>query len=240
MAVLMVMTNVDHLGRDPEIQCGWYLPGMVYPYHALKKAGIEMVWTSPLGGNAPVDIESVGIWDHPICENTVEDESVMALFKKTVAIRDIDASKFKGIYFVGGHGSMFDCANNEKMNQITAQIYENGGFVAGDSHGLAGLLGVKLSNGKKLVDGVKLTAFPNKEVERLNFRAEGCPPAYFAYAFPFSLEDKLIEEGAIFSSGPPVREHMVTDGRIITGQNPKSVEMGMGPALVEAYKACSK
>jgi putative intracellular protease/amidase len=64
----------------------------------------------------------------------------MELFNQTSAITDVDVTKYKVIFFAGGHGPMFDFPDCDAMNNAAAKIFENGGIVAAVCHGVVGTL----------------------------------------------------------------------------------------------------
>lgn len=49
---------------------------------------------------------------------------------------------------------------------------------------------------------------------------------------PFLLEDALLENGGRYSKGPDWAPYVVTDGHLVTGQNPASSE----PAAKEVLR----
>lgn len=127
--------------------------------------------------------------------------------------------------FAGGHGTMWDFADNTELAKITADIYENGGVVGAVCHGPAGLVNVKLSNGKYLVDGKKINAFTNEEETAVKLEK----------VVPFLLESKLIERGAKFEKSGLWQPHVTVDQRVVTGQNPQSAK-GVGEAILTELK----
>jgi len=222
---LFVVTNISTLGDGRA--AGWYLPTISYPYTDLKKEGVNITFCSPYGGDAIVDDESVGLWDHPECAAFMRNSVVLDEIKKTVPIKDVDASKYKIIVFGGGFGASYDIATHDTVKKVTAQIYENGGIVSCVANGGAGLLNVKLSDGRYLVQDKHVTSITDEELSRLPEHS----------SVPFKIQSKLIEQGAIFEEGTPVKENVtVSDcGRIVTGQNPNS-SINTALALVKAYK----
>ncbi len=123
---------------------------------------------------------------------------------------------------------MFDLADNTQAQRITREIYENGGLISADCHGPVALINVKLSNGKRLITGRKLTAKANSEEGR-----------WARNNYPFLLEDKIDALGGIYSSAAKGEEHVVVDGQLITGQNPISA-IPMTHALIAQLKLKNK
>ena len=138
---------------------------------------------------------------------------------------EVNPAEYKAIFYAGGHGAMWDFPNNEALAQIAATIYEGGGIIAAVCHGPAGLLPIKLQDGSFLVRGKKLTSFTNPEEE-----ANGT-----SKIVPFLLETALENEGALFQEGALWADHVVVDGRLITGQNPMSA-LSLGKTLLDALR----
>ncbi|MDE2049326.1 MAG: type 1 glutamine amidotransferase domain-containing protein, partial [Betaproteobacteria bacterium] len=130
------------------------------------------------------------------------------------------ADQFDAVFYAGGHGAMWDLPDNAALAAITARIYERGGAVAAVCHGPAGLLNVKLADGRYLVAGKQLSAFTDDEE-----RAVG-----LADVVPFLLASQLQARGATHLAAPNWKPQVVVDGRLVTGQNPASAT-GVGEAL---------
>lgn len=231
MSALLVLTNVHAIERKAERKLehalkpgevdknkewitGFYSPTFVYIYRALKKEGLKISTCSPNGGKVIPDPWSLELWDHPICNNTLESEDVVKLLENTKKASEVKAEDYNLIYFCGGHGAYFDLTHNEVLNKLVADIYEKGGVVAGNMDGVVGLLNVKLSNGEYLVKGKRITGLPTIEQNRLDCKDD----------LPFQLEEELTKQGALFKPGIPVKDSVQSHDRIVTGQNPNSSE----------------
>ena len=150
----------------------------------------------------------------------------MDRLKDTLNVSDADPGRYDVIYMTGGHGVMFDFPESEALARVTARFYESGKIVAAVCHGPCGLLGAKLSDGKYLIDGKNMTGFSWKEEVAVK-RDD---------AVPFSLEDELRKRGAKYGTATlPFASHVVEDGLLISGQNPKSAR-AVGEAVVKASK----
>jgi putative intracellular protease/amidase len=208
--ILFVVTSHNKLGNTGQ-STGYYLSEASHPWEILKNAGYEIDFTSPLGGNAPVDGLNLedpvnkAFWNNPVYRKKVE---------TTMKPSAINPDDYIAIYYAGGHGSMWDFADNTTLAGIAARIYENGGIVSAVCHGPAGLINIRLSNGHYLVDGKKVNAFTNEEEQAVKLDK----------IVPFSLESKLIERGARFVKSGLWQQHVVVDERLVTGQNPQSAK----------------
>lgn len=138
---------------------------------------------------------------------------------------EVNPDEYVGILYAGGHGTMWDFADNEELAVIAQKIYEKNGIVSAVCHGPAGLVNIKLSNGKYLVDGKKINAFTNEEEAAVKLDE----------VVPFRLESKLIERGAKFEKSGLWQTHVTVDERVVTGQNPQSAH-AVGEAVLEELK----
>merc|ERR1719235_2745094 len=165
-SVLMVLTSHDKLGKTKE-QTGWYLPEAAHPFEVFKNAGVKMTWASPSGDTAPVDEGSVKAYaKDPASTKFLKTK----WFKNTQKLSDVDPEDFDAVFVVGGYGVMWDLVGNEHLEKLAADIYEDGGIVSGVCHGPAALVGIKLNDGKSLVEGKKVACFSNAEEDALKRR----------------------------------------------------------------------
>ena len=191
--VLIVISSDEH---------GYWLPEVLEPYHLLQQAGFIIDIASPLGGAG----KSRGEFSLSSAQKEwLVQSSLVKKLLNSLTINQVQASDYQAIYFAGGSGPMFDFIDNESIHKLTAKIYESGGIVSADCHGIAGLLKVKLSNGTRLISGKKLTAKANHEEGR-----------WARNNYPFLLEDKIAELGGRYSSKAKGKPHVVVDGRLIT------------------------
>ena len=217
--ILFVVTSHDKKGSTGE-STGYYLSEVSHPWEVLRQAGYEIDFVSPQGGKAPVDgfnlADSVNkaFWSDKVYHAKVEN---------TLKPAGVKAGDYAAIYYAGGHGAMWDLADNQALAALAAVIYEQGGVVAAVCHGPAGLVNVRLSNGKYLVDGKKINAFTNEEEVAVGLEK----------VVPFALETRLIERGARFEKSGLWQAHVASDNRVITGQNPQSAK-AVGEAMVAA------
>ncbi|KAM5357702.1 hypothetical protein ACJZ2D_016003 [Fusarium nematophilum] len=183
--LLVVLTSQDVLPTRDNMKTGWYLPELVHPYNMLIPH-VDVVMASPKGGEAPIDPYSV--------EETKDDDACKAflrdneqLWKNTTKLESFlgRSSEFAGIFFVGGHGPMFDLAVDSTSHELIREFYEAGKIVSAVCHGPAALVNVKLSNGTYMVQGHALTGFSNAEEDAYQFTD----------AMPFLLEDELKKHG---------------------------------------------
>jgi len=220
--ILIVLTSCDKMASTGAAT-GWYLPELAHPYKVLKDAGFTNIDViSPKGGSAPLDPGSAEAFkEDPVCQWFQSDATAQAMVSTTKTPSQVSAKDYSAVLYPGGHGPMFDLANNTDIAAITAQIYEAGGMVAAVCHGPAGLVPVKLSSGESIVKGKQVTAFTNSEEAAVQLTD----------AMPFPLETKLGELGGNFQKAADWQVKVVADGRLITGQNPAS-STALGEQLV--------
>ncbi|MDM5317733.1 type 1 glutamine amidotransferase domain-containing protein [Fictibacillus sp. b24] len=203
--ILMVVTTADNMNN--EHSTGLWLSEFGEAYVEFANAGYTIMVASPKGGKAPVDDRSLeGEVPQEILDTAKHLENTVKLDE----IKDIDG--FDAIFLPGGHGTMFDLPENTKLQEVIRDLYEQNKVVAAVCHGPAGLVGVKLSDGKPLVAGKTVTAFTD---------AEEVATTLDQY-MPFLLETRMRELGAEFVAAENWANHVQVDGNLITGQNPQS------------------
>jgi len=220
--IVMVFTNHDKMG-DTGKPTGWYLPEAAHPYEVFKEAGFEIVFASPKGGVAPLDPGSVDASkDDKIAMAFNDNKELMGLTQTTIPLKDIQASEFQAVFFVGGFGVMWDFPDDENVQRVAKDMYQKDGVVSAVCHGPVALLNVKLDDGSLLVKDKDVTAFTNAEEDAVQCRT----------VVPYTCEDKFNEIGAKFSDGGVFQPNVKQTGRLITGQNPPSA----GPCATAVVK----
>lgn len=218
--VLFVVTSHGELG-DTGKPTGYFLSEVTHPWSEVSRE-FEIDVVSPKGGKSPVTGFDL---DDPINRKYWEDEAWQKKMDHTLTPAQVNPDDYAAIYYAGGHGAMWDLPDNKEIAAIAEKIYANGGVVAAVCHGPAGLVNLKREDGKYLVDGKKFDSFTDEE-EKLNGSQD---------IVPFMLQSKLQERGGIFDGAKPWCDHVVVDGRLVTGQNPQSA-LDLGKKLVETIK----
>ncbi len=217
--VLLVMSSVDEMGISGK-QTGTWFTELAAPYYILTEAGYEVVFASPSGGEAPIDLLSMKepfTTEHT--ERFFHDPVAMFAARHTRKLREIDYSTFDALFIPGGYGLIWDLASDSQVIKMIRDFYETDRPVAMVCHAPAILRDVKKSNGQYLVDGVNLTGFKNDEDTEIEL----------LHHLLFSLEDELKNRGANFISKANWEPNVVEDGALLTGQSPASA-----PPLAEA------
>lgn len=212
MKILLVLTSHDQLG-DTGKKTGFWLEELAAPYYALKDAGAEIVLASPKGGQPPLDPKS----DDPDAQTDdtrrfKADAEAQAALASTVVLSSVKAEDFDAVFYPGGHGPLWDLANDADsiaLIEAFAKADKPTGFVC---HAPGVLKSVNGPDGKPLVNGRKVTGFTNSEEEAVGLTD----------VVPFLVENVLTANGGEYSKGPDWGSYVLTDGKLVTGQNPGS------------------
>ena len=212
MNILMVLTSHDRLG-DTGKKTGFWLEELAAPYYALKDAGATLVLASPAGGQPPLDPKS----DEPDAqtEDTARfkaDPEALKVLASTVKLVEVKADDFDAVFYPGGHGPLWDLAEDAHSISLIEALAAAGKPVATVCHSPGVLRHVKGPSGDLLVKGKAVTGFSNTEEEAVGLTD----------VVPFLVEDVLQANGGVYSKGPDWAPYVLTDDLLITGQNPAS------------------
>ncbi len=222
MKILMVLTSHDKLGNTGR-KTGYWFEELAAPYYTFKDAGAEVVLASPKGGQPPLDPASTASEFLTDFTSRFEaDASATAQLAASVRLDTVSQADFDTVYYSGGHGPMWDLAEDANSIRLIESFLAAGKPVALVCHAPAALRHVKTPEGKPLVAGKKVTGFANTEEASVKLTE----------VVPFLLEDMLTEKGGKYSKVADMQPHVVSDGLLITGQNPAS----SGPAAALLLK----
>lgn len=214
MKILMVLTSHDKLGNTGE-KTGFWLEELAAPYYVMKDAGAEVILASPKGGQPPLDPKSSQPeFQTDATRRFEQDAEANNQLANTVKLADIQTSDFDAVFYPGGHGPLWDLVDNKHSIAIIESFVLANKPVAVVCHAPAVLLNVKTIGDDPWVKGKTVTAFSNSEEDAVGLSA----------VVPFLLEDALKQRGALFKKGDDWASFVVTDGILITGQNPASSE----------------
>jgi putative intracellular protease/amidase len=210
----MVLTSHDRLG-DTGQPTGFWLEEFAAPYYVLKDAGAEITIASPKGGAPPVDPKS----DDPKAQTPAmqrfrEDPGAQRALANTVKLSTVSADDYDAVFYPGGHGPLWDLADDPNSIALIERLYAEGKPVAAVCHGPAVLRQAKAPDGTPLVKGKRVTGFTNSEEAAVGLTD----------VVPFLVEDALKANGGKYSKGADWADYAVVDGNLITGQNPASSE----------------
>ncbi len=214
MKVLIVLTSHDQLGRTGQ-KTGFWLEEFATPYYVFKDARAEITLASPKGGQPPLDPKSDDPESQtPAIQRFRGDAEAQAALANTVKLAEVLPDSFDAVFYPGGHGPLWDLVTDQKSIALIEALYAAGKVVAAVCHAPAVLLNAKASDGSPLVQGKSVTGFSNEEEAAVQL----------AEVVPFLLEDALKTKGGNYSRVDNWQPYAVTDGILITGQNPASSE----------------
>ncbi len=214
MKILIVLTSHSALG-DTGKKTGFWIEEFAAPYYVLADAGAIITIASPLGGQPPVDPKSEAPdAQTPATKRFYADLDAIDKVANTIKLSDVKQDDYDAVFYPGGHGPMWDLANDKTSIKLIEDFYNTQKPVAFVCHAPAALIKVKAENGQPLVKGKKVTGFSDTEEEAVGLTK----------VMPFLLEDELKKLGAHYSKGADFGSFAEQDGLLITGQNPASSE----------------
>lgn len=212
--ILMVLTSHDKMG-DTGHKTGFWLEEFAAPYYVFRDAGAEIVIASPAGGLPPLDPNSeVPEAQTPATERYNKDEAAQKALANSIKLETVNGSDFDGIFYPGGHGPLWDLANDSSSINLIKNADAKKQPLALVCHAPGALRNVTAADGTPYVKGRKLTGFSNSEEDAVKLTE----------VVPFLIESDFKEKGAHYSKGPDWQSYVVKDGSLITGQNPASSE----------------
>ena len=211
MKVLMVLTSHDQLGNTGR-KTGFWLEEFAAPYFVFRDAGVELTLASPKGGQPPIDPKSdLPENQTPAMARFKQDARAQKELSQTVKLSDVNAEDYDTVFYPGGHGPMWDLAEDPNSIALLESFYNSGKPIALVCHA-PGVLRHVTYKGEPLVKGKRVTGFTNGEEEEVKLTK----------IVPFLVEDELLRLGAIFEKLKNWEPFSVIDGRLVTGQNPAS------------------
>jgi putative intracellular protease/amidase len=214
MKILIVLTSHSDLGNTGE-KTGFWVEEFAAPYYVLADAGAELTIASPKGGQPPVDPKSESPdAQTPATKRFYSDNEAIDKVAHTLKLSEVNQADYDAVFYPGGHGPLWDLANDAKSILLIEEFYKNNKPVAFVCHAPAALVKVKAPNGEPLVKGKEVTGFSDTEEEAVKLTK----------VVPFLLEDELKKLGAKYSKGDNWSAYVKKDGLLITGQNPASSE----------------
>lgn len=212
MRILMVLTSHDQLG-DTGKKTGFWLEEFATPYYIFRDANAEVTLASPDGGQPPLDPKS----DEPDFQTEAtkrfkSDNDAQSALANTIRLSEVSPENYDAVFYPGGHGPLWDLAEDRNSIHLIETMIESGKHVAAVCHAPAVLRHVKAPDGSPLVRGRSVTGFSNTEEEAVQLDN----------VVPFLLENELKAKGANYSKAEDWEPYAVTDGTLITGQNPAS------------------
>ena len=212
MSVLMILTSHDQLGNTGK-KTGFWLEEFAAPYYAFRDAGVAITLASPKGGQPPLDPKS----DEPAnqthdTDRFRKDTDAQAALGSTLKLSTLQAADYDAVFYVGGHGPLWDLAEDAYSIALIETMYAADKPVAAVCHGPGVLRHPRRADGQPLVAGKKVTGFTNSEEAAVQLTD----------VVPFLVEDELKRLGGQYSQLADWQPYAVVDGNLVTGQNPAS------------------
>lgn len=214
MKILMVLTSHDELG-DTGKKTGFWLEEFAAPYYVFKDAGADITLASPKGGQPPLDPTSDT--DDNQTEATKrfkQDDQTQKVLANTLELSNVSDEGFDAIFYPGGHGPLWDLAEDSHSIDLIEKFNQSDRPIGAVCHAPAVFKHTKGKDGKPLVSGKSVTGFTNTEEEAVGLTD----------IVPFLVEDNLKSNGGKYVKGEDWASFTVTDGKLVTGQNPASSE----------------
>ncbi|HEX8023579.1 type 1 glutamine amidotransferase domain-containing protein [Mucilaginibacter sp.] len=218
--ILFVVSSANVIGPHNRAT-GNLLTEVANPYQTFRKQGYDIDVYSVNGGEAPIDMVEL---DDELNIAFLNGEGSAAM-KNTKKIDQVSVADYDAVFVPGGLAPVVDMPENTTVQNILSGMYEKGGIVSAVCHGPVALINVKLNDGSYLIAGKNVTGFSIAEEE--NYAKEDVP---------FELEDALKQRGAKYSAAAPWQAYIVTDGRLVTGQNPASAK-GVAESVIKILEA---
>lgn len=207
-------TSHDKMG-DTGDKTGVWLEELATPYYVFKEIGADITLASPRSGRVPLEPKSQAIIIATrSTKRFLKDAEAMNFLSQSMVLSAVKADDFDVVFLPGGHGSLWDLADNKIVKQLLEAFDRNDKLIGAVCHGVAGLISLQNNSGESLVKNKQITGFSNSEEESSGLTR----------VVSFLLETKLLSLGALYSKGPDYVSYVVADGNIITGQNPASSE----------------
>jgi len=214
MKILFVVTSHDQLG-DTGHKTGFWVEEFAAPYYKFVDAGHEVTVATPKGGQAPIDPSSeTESAQTEATDRYYKDATVQEVIAHTHKLSEVKSTDFDAVFYPGGHGPLWDLANDEDSAKLILDFYNSNKLVGAVCHAPGAFKNVKFENGDPFIKGKNFTGFSNSEEAAVKLTD----------VVPFLLETELQNLGGSYSRTEDWGVHVVEDGLLITGQNPASSE----------------
>jgi putative intracellular protease/amidase len=204
--ILIVASNVENMGDSENHDARNNLWEYAPPYHIFVSHGYEVEFVSPSGGSVPFMMDPLGISSYTIKYEGFLDKANLSLSPNQVKPKD-----YAAVFIGGGYGTLFDVASNEKLLDIMAEVYEDGGVIGSCGHGAGAFANVKLSDGRFLVQGKRVAGFPDSTEKEKSWAMQGT-------LLPFLVEEQLRKNGAVIVNKGNVsdKHDVIIDQRVVS------------------------
>ena len=226
MKILIVVTSHDRLdGTD--VPTGYWDEELAGPYYVFTDNGHDVTLASPKGGKPPVDPKSAKPpFDTESSRRFASDEHAQQVLANTSRLDEISPDDFEAVFYPGGHGPLYDLAEDAHSRALIENYSAAGKIVAAVCHAPAVFINVKAPDGQPFVEGRRVSGFTNGEEAAMGLTD----------VVPFLVEDELIRLGAKYEKVADFEPFVITDGLLVTGQNPASAQ-GVAEAMLQLARS---
>lgn len=224
--VLIVVTSTDEV-KSTGKKTGLWIEEFTAPYYKFTEQGIGVTVASPKGGKAPVDPKSLlPDYSTETVRKFLTDVPAQEKLSTTIALNAVNSKDYDAVYYAGGTGPVWDLPDDKASIALIQNFYQEGKPTALVCHAPAALKNVKDIHGQLLIKGKKVTGYSNSE--EVTGQSKDM--------VPFSLEDMIKENGGNYVKGEDWHPFVISEGNLITGQNPAS-SGAVADTIIEAIKA---
>jgi len=210
LRILFIVSNA-HFHGTSKVPAGASFSEIVNAYHTFKEAGYTVDFVSPDGGAVPLSYIDTSI---ALQKAHLYDSDFMFALKNTKKATQLIAKDYRAVHYIGGGNAMYGVPENPEISRLVMEIYEqHKGIISAVCHGTAGIVHLKTKDGKYLVDGKRISGYP-EDFEKTT--------AEYFKQFPFLIKKTVIDRNGTFHFGKPDEAYIEVDGRVVTGQNHQS------------------
>src|SRR5215475_12891875 len=204
MKILVVLTSHDQLGNTGR-PTGFWLEEFAAPYFVFHDDGVDLTLASPKGGQPPIDPKSdLPENQTPAMTRFKQNTPAQHALAHTIKLAEAKSEDFDSVFYVGGHGPMWDLAESPVSVALIESFYNSGKPIALVCHA-PGVLRHVTYKGAPIVKGKRVTGFTNGEEEAVKLTK----------VVPFLVEDELKRLGATFEKARNWQPFSIVDGRLI-------------------------
>lgn len=116
--ILFIATSNDKIGSASG-QTGVWLESLAAPYYIFKEANTDISIASPLGGRVPLDPKGQSIIVATRrTKRFLQDKEAMDFINDSMMLEKADPGMFDAVLLPGGHGCLWDLANNAHLTVL--------------------------------------------------------------------------------------------------------------------------
>jgi putative intracellular protease/amidase len=208
MKVLFVITSHE---------TGAWLSEITHPYWALAERGVHVDFASPQGGKivwTPLSDpfgEGSQEPDDLVSKGFLSDVQLARKLENTVTLSEVDLDQYDAVHVAGGQGATYDLYPSEEVARVLDHFWERDKVVGAICHGT-----ISLGNIPGRVRGRSVTGY---SLEGDHTLEKFFGPGFLIPNYP---QQVLEDVGAQYTATEYTQPRVVTDGKLVTGQNQQS------------------